>query len=362
MKKQNTSTMVSPLNATINSTTAPTIWNSRLSPLSCLTLTTYTVITSITAPMTFLGVCMYIGVLVAFFRRRSLITHFTVHILSLSVINIIHGLGYWPQAAARPFTDQWLKAPFVCAIFQYFIWITPIMTIMQDLVICGDRWVAFLAPVWYHSHRSIQSALCGTVIVIVWSHGWVIPLNILNYITPMALRQGCDGTAYPVYRTIVFAMIGYVPEVLVYGSYPILLALLWQRQRAKRQLRRARMECIALGSTNSIPMSTRLTTAGVEAANNEAGRRQAIAKTERANNRLATALILLKFVASVFMTIPTVLFNVAATNRRLPAPCTWDIYHFGAHILAVVLFVEPFIYLMSMKDLRNEFLLMFQST
>ncbi|OWA54798.1 hypothetical protein BV898_19192 [Hypsibius exemplaris] len=346
-------------------------------PLSCLSVTTYRILTGFTAPLTLISVGMYLAVLITFFKRPTLITHFTVNLISLSVINLVHSVVYWPQAISRPITlGVWLNSPLTCAVFQYFIWIMPIMTVMQDLVICGDRWVAFVAPVWYHRRRSVKCTLCGTLVVTLWLHGWYMPLNVLNYLTPMPLRQGCDGTAYPGYRAVVLTMVCYLPQALIYGSYPVLLTLLWRRRVQKARRRRDRAERLtAPSAAPAIPtitiqlcdnlgsISLRRPSLGVLKPEGAAERMDDIAKSaERSNNRLVMGVLCLKFTAIVFTMVPTVLFTVSATNRRLPPPCTWDAFHLAEHFLAVVQLVEPFVYLATLRDLRREFLSVFHLT
>ncbi|OQV13613.1 hypothetical protein BV898_12156 [Hypsibius exemplaris] len=173
--------------------------------------------------------------------------------MSLSVIGIIHGIGFFPQTTARPISGHWLSTPLPCAIFQYFMWVLQTMQLLQDLVICADRWVAHLVPIWYHKNSSVQKSSLATLVVTIWLHGWHMPLNILNCYTPMEKRFGCDGTAYPQYRAIVIAVVSYAPEVLIYGRYPVLLILLWRRRAQKLKVRNARVSCAtsAVLSTNT---------------------------------------------------------------------------------------------------------------
>ncbi|OQV13614.1 hypothetical protein BV898_12157 [Hypsibius exemplaris] len=316
-------------------------------PLSCFSVTAYIAIAGVTVPLTFLSVALYLGVLMTFLRHPALITPFTVHIMSLSVIGIIHGIGFFPQATARPISGNWLNSPLPCAIFQYFMWVLPTMTLLQDLVICADRWVAYLIPLWYHRHSSVKRGLLATMAVTVWLHGWYMPLNILNYYTPMANRFGCDGTAYPKYRSIVIAMVSYAPEVLIYGSYPVLLILLWRRRAQKLKVRNARVSC-----ATSAVLST-------DTAANNGGLSKRGNQAENSNNTLAMVLLFLKLTAVIFNAVPTVLMMVSATAGRYPPRCTWDAFHLSEQFLAFTQFLEPVIYLMTLSGLRQEFRQMF---
>ncbi|OWA50510.1 hypothetical protein BV898_15023 [Hypsibius exemplaris] len=116
------------MNSSISNTTRIAVQN----PLSCFSVTAYKIITGITTSLSLIGDCIFLAILVTFLRRPSLITHFTIHITTFCVINLLNGLAYWPLAIARPIaTSEWLNSPFPCAVFQYMIWVLPIMTLLR---------------------------------------------------------------------------------------------------------------------------------------------------------------------------------------------------------------------------------------
>jgi hypothetical protein len=94
------------------------------------------------------------------------------------------------------------------------------MTLLQEAVICLDRWCAIVRPLQYWLKRKIKHGFVATFVVLFWFHIWYLPLNILNYYTPMSQRAGCDGTTYPNHRSVVSFFVMIIPSVLVYGSYP----------------------------------------------------------------------------------------------------------------------------------------------
>ncbi|OQV20008.1 hypothetical protein BV898_06012 [Hypsibius exemplaris] len=268
-------------------------------PLACLSDTTYEIIAGFTAPLTVFGICIYLRILWTFHRHPRLINHFTVHIISLSIINILNSLAYWPQTIARAITTDWLSHPFVCAQFQYFVWVMPVTYGLQEIIICGDRWTAFMAPVFYNTHKSVRWSLCGTIAVVIWMHGWYLPLGILNYVRSLSYPKACDGMVpgYPTYRIVVYFMVAYIPQGITYGSYPFLLLLLFRR-RFRRRLARGRVEIVSIVryqvSSTSLPPSVQPAihsdrATPMEIRNTEDDRRKAIVKQEEnANNQLVT--------------------------------------------------------------------------
>ena len=198
----------------------------------CLSFATYSVITGLLSLLMCLSVSMNAAVLATFLiHRRRLITPFTVHVVGLIVAGLIHSVVFFPMVAARPLVRGWMQYdPLSCAVFQYIIWLVPMLSLMQDLTICVDRWVAFLAPIWYRRKRCVAYGLLGSAAFAFWLHAWYMPLNVLNYYTPLTERNGCDGTAYPKYRTVVYMMIAVLPQLGVLGSYPVLFYMLWRRK------------------------------------------------------------------------------------------------------------------------------------
>ena len=75
---------------------------------------------------------------------------------------------------ARPYVEgDYLRyCFFACAVFQYFAWIMPTMTLLQDLVICADQWLALLASYWHAHENSVKKDLMATAAVTVWAHAW----------------------------------------------------------------------------------------------------------------------------------------------------------------------------------------------
>ncbi|OQV13618.1 hypothetical protein BV898_12161 [Hypsibius exemplaris] len=321
----------------------------------CLSPTAYKAIAGLTIPLNVIGVLMHLGVLVTFFKRRSLINPFTVNIITLSIIGILQGLTFTPQVVVRPITGDWLRNPLACAVFQYCMWVLPTMTVMQDMVICADRWVAYLAPGWYHTYHSVRRALLGTALVTVWLHAWYMPLNILNYLTPMAQRFGCDGTVYQNYRSIVSIVVGSGPEVLVYGSYPILLLLLWRRRILRGRRRTARVTC-STQPTFSVKISTTPSHSGLSrmVRDGQTGRRK-ITEAEHGNNKLAMALLTLKLIAIILNAVPARLLTDSGWHGRQPPWCTWDVFHISEQFLGSAQLLEPLLYLLTLRGFRREF-------
>ncbi|OQV23098.1 hypothetical protein BV898_03143 [Hypsibius exemplaris] len=175
-------------------------------------------------------------------------------------------------------------------------------------------------------------------------------------VTPITLRRTCDTSVYPTYRTVMYAMIAYMPQALTLGSYPFLLTFLGRRIKRLR-VKRARVECLIQKAT---PLHA---PPGAKSEVNAAQvLKRTIAKAEGSNNRLTVYLLLLKLTTHVFGIVPMALFMVSAGNRQPPPRCNFDAMHFSTHFSMVAQLVEPFIYLATMTDLRNEFLALLRFT
>ncbi|OQV17103.1 hypothetical protein BV898_08819 [Hypsibius exemplaris] len=334
------------MNASYHNSTNRTLLLPSVFPIHlCISPTAYKAIAGITAPFVAVNICMNVAIITTFLKRRRLITPFTVNIMALSFIGIIHGLVFYPQVTVRPIFDNWLNQPFSCAVFQYTMWVIPALTLMQDVVICLDRWVALLAPMWYRSDNKLKYSLMATAIVIVWVHVWYLPLNILNFHTPMAARFGCDSTIYPVYRLVVGTMVTSIPQLLAYGSYVVLLGLLWRRRSHRLGVSQVVVSYVTRSS--AVCQSV----AGVESVAETVRRNRA----EQSNNRLTIVLISVKLVAITCVTVPSSMLMLAAAVQRLPPRCTWDAFHLSEQLLSVAQIPEPFIYLFTLDKLRTEF-------
>ena len=146
----------------------------------CIAKTVYVAINVLMGLIGLVGVTLNVAVLVTFFKRRSLINPFTVHIVSMSVISVLRSVLFHPLVTARPYVEgDYLQYSFVaCAVFQYIAWILPTMSLLQDLVICADRWLALLAPYWHAHENSVRKGLLATAAVTLWAHAWWVIVTL----------------------------------------------------------------------------------------------------------------------------------------------------------------------------------------
>ena len=113
----------------------------------------------------------HIEILCAFLRRPSILTPFTVHILDITIINLISVAFYDPLIIVRDLNRELFRGNIVlCGIYKYLHWTAVSISMQQHFVICLDRWLAVLTPNWYrtkasHSIHAEPFLLCSKTLI-----------------------------------------------------------------------------------------------------------------------------------------------------------------------------------------------------
>ncbi|OWA55309.1 hypothetical protein BV898_19692 [Hypsibius exemplaris] len=113
-------------------------------------------------------------VLSIFLRNlRRHVTPFTVYVLMNTILEMAMtasvAVTSVPQVIRR---DFYLK-PSWCDFFKYASWTLPSLLIILHSVICLDRWLALLRPLWYRT-KTIKFGLCATFVGFLYHQLWFV--------------------------------------------------------------------------------------------------------------------------------------------------------------------------------------------
>ena len=317
----------------------------------CLPPVFYITVTSILGLGFIVTQTLNIGILTTFYLRRSLVTPFTVHIVNLIIINTVLFFGFVPLVVPRPLFPAWYNNNrTVCSFMQYFTWAVAALNPLQDLIICLDRWLAYLYPIWYRSSRTKYFGITATSIAVIYFHLWYLPLNILNSLMSVEDRRriGCYSTLYLKYRFILYTAICILPQVIVYTSFPLLLVIVWKRRRVHVEGRAMAIYSAHEGRVNlQGPQPQRRPETNRETQLNARIRRE-----EKVLNSVIVQFSM-KLSGILIALVPT--FLTVSQNPLHMLYCTWDSFYLTEYYLCVIYLAEPFVFLKMLPDLQNAF-------
>ena len=237
---------------------------------------------------------------------RRLITPFSIHVVNLTFINLLNAAVYQPLMMASNLDRRLVRgAPAYCSALKYLQWTTVGMTALQQCVICMDRWLALLAPLWYRS-KSTAFGVQATLLALLYQQAWYLPLFITDVVTqvPVEPWQICASTtALPAYQLVARVAGLYVPQVVLTASYPCLLY---------KVLRRRTHLLVGLGSSSVVPA---IVVSDCQHGTHEVLRRRPSSGQTNSELHLVLWLVVLQMAAWTPTTVATVLFSV---RSRLP--------------------------------------------
>ena len=186
--------------------------------------------------LTALAIMVNFAVLLTFsLYPRHLITPFTIHVVNMAIINFINAAVYQPLHLAVTLNRDLFRGnqPF-CSTLKYLQWTTIGMTAFQQCVICIDRWLALLRPLWYRQ-KTIRFGLFATLVAFTYHQMWYLPLFIADVaIITVGPRDFCYMTkAWPVYESVARIAGLLLPEVILTITYPFLLYLVYKQRRVR---------------------------------------------------------------------------------------------------------------------------------
>ena len=137
-----------------------------------------------------------LAVVVTFARRPRLITTFTVNVLNNSVLGIFAAAVFSPMFLYRNLDREIYRHKGYCAVYKYLNWTLPSMLLMQHVIICKDRWMAILRPVWYRERQSVRMGFVSTGVAFLYVQVWYLPIFVTDTILPLT-----SGKELPVWQT-----------------------------------------------------------------------------------------------------------------------------------------------------------------
>ncbi|OWA54024.1 hypothetical protein BV898_18447 [Hypsibius exemplaris] len=282
----------------------------------------------------FSAILLDLEILVTFARRPRLINPFSIHMLNVTVINLLTAAIYDPILLLRNLGGREIFRGNMglCGVYKYLQWTTIGMCAIQHCIICMDRWLAVLHSNWYRT-KPIRFGVNATLIGLAYQQLWYLPLFLTDIVWVSAeanrAERLCDITRadkwLQVYQHVARCMTVLLPQGILVVSYPFLLYRIWGRTRVvgvAQQQQPQQQQLIKLGY------------------------RQRKAQSEL---RLALCSLALQ----IFFWMP---FNVMSvlTNLRSCLPYTLDVSAFVYMFSTLLLILDPVVFLIFSVNMRRE--------
>ena len=168
---------------------------------------------------------------------------------------IQHSSSYprWPKSFIIWRPDRTIKVDGLLKVIMPFLCSTSFcsMLAMQNAIICVDRWLAVLYPIWYRTKKKRYSVY-ATLTALLYHNLFYLPLWIKDMTVEISPHDYCDFTrAFPIYQQVVRVLTIFLPQAFLFVSYPILLIKV---DRLKRRRVAGNQEPIpAAGSAHTRP-------------------------------------------------------------------------------------------------------------
>ena len=268
------------------------------------------------------AVLLDLAILITFARHsHRLITPFTVHVVNMTVINLLVGALSEPLMYYRNLDREAFRGNVpLCSAFKYLQWSARSWSSLEHCIICGDRWLALLHPIWYRS-KTVSFGMKATLLAVLYQQTWYLPLFISDvlHVTDGDL---CDFTAALMsYQHVTRATTFLLPQALLFLSYPFLVHKIRQRTRTMHA-----------------------TTPAMEI----------VARQTRTSNELRLALWLLGL--QIVFCMPYDVVSILS-NVRSGLPYFLDIQVMFSMTVMVMLVIDPVVYLIFVDNLRQELIL-----
>ncbi|OWA52409.1 hypothetical protein BV898_16866 [Hypsibius exemplaris] len=286
----------------------------------------------------FLASLINISIIIVYIRRPVLLKPFNVHFFILLIDDLICGIllgSLHLQKNLLPNTIDFTTRA-ACSYSKYTQWTAASWMLIQHAVICVDRWLALLMPNWYRT-KTVRFSVCMALSGIGFQLTLYLPLFWIDYFIVRPKGIDCRITlALPYYQVFVRFATMYIPQLIIFLSYPVFLYILWHRhsQRQRSQINPVGQSQASTGrpSTNRLPSRT-------------------TKKQSRNELRLVLWFVCLQLLCWVPVTIATLLI-VSAAGRRLPFMV--EIFSMTELLPGLLLLADPVVYLVFLKDVRRE--------
>ncbi|OQV24789.1 hypothetical protein BV898_01379 [Hypsibius exemplaris] len=294
-------------------------------------------------------------IVVASLRRPSLRKPFNVHFLILFVEDIVCALLIEPLVmmfnlfpTALDFTSR-----ASCAYSKYAQWTVGSWMLLQHVVICFDRWAALLWPNWYRT-RTVTWSVGAALLSITFQQLLYLPLFWTDFLIERPAGTECRYTiSNGRYLAFVRLVTMWVPQGILFISYPVLMALIWWRRRKRRiaqeQSRAAHVIAVAVPHNHKGRHSEAAPSTGEHA-------RLAAAATVRTAKKQSHGqwqLVLWFVCLQLLCWMPTAVFAFIITSLGNRVTANLLEMHEVWSLLSGLLFLaDPLIYLLFQKEVR----------
>ena len=194
---------------------------------------------ALTIFVSLIAITLNATILLAFRQNRPLINAFTIHILDLTIINLAVGVTLTVFfIPVHNFHEGCLRVRAVCAVYRSLTFLMRYMVMHQHWVICLDRWLALLVPVWYSTEKRTRYAWMSTLFFLFTGLLWTFIVVGVEF--SIALPEGayCGEPIRTSLLPVVVALTVLVPQGFIYVSNPFLLFLVWKRRNGGGSVRR----------------------------------------------------------------------------------------------------------------------------
>ena len=194
---------------------------------------------ALTIFVSLIAIILNATILLAFRQNRPLINAFTIHILDLTIINLAVGVTLTVFfIPVHNFHEGCLRIRAVCAVYRSLTFLMRYMVMHQHWVICLDRWLALLVPVWYSTEKRTRYAWMSTLFFLFTGLLWTFIVVGVEF--SIALPEGayCGEPIRTSLLPVVVALTVMVPQGFIYVSNPFLLFLVWKRRNGGGSVRR----------------------------------------------------------------------------------------------------------------------------
>ncbi|OQV12901.1 hypothetical protein BV898_12823 [Hypsibius exemplaris] len=301
-----------------------------------------------------LAVFLDLCIIMAYVRRPRLLTAFNVHILLLTVQELLCAVLANPIVIQQNLSrNVYMTNPAHCSYQKYIEWTFGSLMLLQHDVICLDRWLALLRPSWYRT-KTARFGVTATLCAFVYQQTWYLPLFVAEMMREIVPDSICRTTvALPAYQLVVRIATHFLPELFVFLSYPMLLWRVWKLRktrfhRLKTVRRGSRIEGQQRSSTGSGSAEAR-NLAVIYARTASIDLPLQLMSSRRTHDELQLTLWLL-ILQIVFWMPPT----VATVLRSINSALDQDLFNLALLLPCALLLIDPLVYLIFLKNVRNE--------
>ncbi|OQV12415.1 hypothetical protein BV898_13291 [Hypsibius exemplaris] len=288
------------------------------------------------------------SIILVYIRRPGLLKPFNVHFFILLIEDVFCGIllgSLQLQKHLLPGAIDFTTRA-ACSYSKYTQWTAASWMLLQHVVICLDRWLALLRPNWYRT-KTIKFGVLAAVFAVTFQMTLYLPLFLTDYYIVKPAGMDCRITwALPNYQVFVRVVTMYIPQLIIFLSYPLFLFTLW--------FRHGRVQRPRIGPVGqSGEASTGRPTGQASVSRYSVSTIAATKSKKQASNQLRMVLwfVCLQIVCWLPVTVTTALLISALEYR---SPLAVDVFQITEFLPVILLLADPVVFLVFLKDVRRE--------